>query len=282
MVRGLIPRPPDEDADVRTSFPPRLILLSALALAVGCATTRRTPVSCGCCRPTADVVFVANGSGDYRTTSAAISQAVRDTGMPLRVETLVWSHGYSRLLADHLDHGNHIEEGQRLAALVAASQQTCPDRAVYLVGHSSGSAVVLAAAEALPPGSIERIVLLAPAVSKDYDLRPALRSSRQGIDVFSSRRDVGALGIGTGILGTADHRWSAAAGRVGFNPAATCPGDDALFAKLRNHPWDPCVAWTGNHGSHYGAIQPAFTRAYLLPLLTRSPRSARSQSAQTI
>jgi pimeloyl-ACP methyl ester carboxylesterase len=272
MMRGFIPSPSDEDAVVRTSFPPRLVLLSSLALAVGCATTRQTPVSCGSLAPNADVVYVADGSGDYRTTSAALSQAVRDTSAPLRVETFVWSHGYNRLLADHLDHSHHIQEGQRLAALIAASRQTCPDRAIYLVGHSSGSAVVLAAAEASPPGSIERILLLAPAVSKDYDLRPALRASRQGIDVFTSRRDVGALAIGTGIIGTADHRWSAAAGRVGFAPVATCLGDDALYAKLRNHPWDPCVAWTGNRGSHYGTIQPAYARTYLLPLLSHSPR----------
>lgn len=159
MVRGFI-TPLDEDAVVRTSFWPRLVLISSLALAVGCATTRQTPPSCGYLAPNADVVYVANGSGDYRTTSAALCQAVRDTGAPLCIETIMWSHGYSRLLADHLDHSNHIEEGQRLAALVAASRQTCPDRTVYLVGHSSGSTVVLAAAEASPPGSIERIVLL--------------------------------------------------------------------------------------------------------------------------
>jgi len=229
-------------------------------------------MSCGSLSPNADVVYVADGSGDYRTTSAALGQAVRDTGAPLRIETFVWSHGYSRLLADHLDHANHIQEGQRLAALIVASRQTCPDHAVYLVGHSSGTAVVLAAAEASPPGSIERILLLAPAVSKEYDLRPALRSTRQGIDVFTSRHDVGALGIGTTLIGTADHRWSAAAGRVGFAPVVTCPGDDALYAKLRNHPWDPCVSWSGNRGSHYGTIQPGYTRAYLLPLLSRSPQ----------
>ncbi len=269
---------------MRTPFQLRLIVLSAFALTAGCATTGQQPVSCGCVSPNADVVFVADGSGDYRTTSAALCQASRDTGTPLRIETFAWSHGYGRMLADHLDHCNHLDEGRRLAAAVAAARETCPERAVYLVGHSSGCAVMLAAADASPTGSLERIVLLAPAVSKDYDLRPALRASRQGIDVFTSRRDVGALGFGTTIAGTADRRWSAAAGRVGFDPIVTCPGDDALYAKLRNHPWDPAVAWTGNRGSHYGTLQQGFTRAYLLPLFM-SPVSrqcfwaAMSQSA---
>jgi hypothetical protein len=87
--------------------------------------------------------------------------------------------------------------------------------------------------------------------------------------VFTSHRDIGALGIGTGIIGTADRRWSAAAGRVGFMPVLKCPGDELLYARLRNHPWDPVVAWSGNRGSHYGTLQPGFARAYLLPLLVR-------------
>jgi pimeloyl-ACP methyl ester carboxylesterase len=230
---------------------------------------RQRITSCGCFAPNTDVVFVADGSGDYRTTSAALCDAVRDTAAPLRIETVVWSHGYRRLLADHVDHCNHLDEGRRLAALVASLRQSCPERAVSLVGHSSGCAVILAAAEASPPGALERIVLLAPAISNDYVLRPALSSSRQGIDVFTSHRDVGALGLGTGIIGTADRRWSAAAGRVGFAPVLKCPGDELLYAKLRNHPWEPMVAWSGNHGSHYGTLQPEFTRAYLLPLLVR-------------
>ncbi len=83
---------------------------------------------------------------------------------------------------------------------------------------------------------------------------------------------MGALGLGTSIIGTADNRWSAAAGRVGFTPLLTCPGDEFLYAKLRHHPWEPCVAWSGNRGSHYGTLQDGFVRGYLLPLLVRAPR----------
>lgn len=249
----------------------RLGWLSVLLLAAGCASSRQIVPPCGYVAPNADVVFVADGSGDFRTTSKMLCEAVSACGDPLRVETFVWSHGYGRMLADHVDHCNHLEEGRRLASLVAAFRQSCPERGVYLVGHSSGSAVVLAAAEAAPPGSIDRIVLLAPAVACDYDLRPALRSVRQGIDVFISRRDLGPLGFGTAFAGTADRRWSAASGRVGFSPILACPGDELLYAKLRTHPWDRCVVWTGNRGSHYGTLEPGFVRAYVLPLLSRLP-----------
>jgi pimeloyl-ACP methyl ester carboxylesterase len=256
---------------VRWPLRTRLGLLGVALLVAGCATTRERPTTCGCLAPEADIVFVADGSGDYRTTSAALCEAVRDTGAPLRIETFVWSHGYGRMLADHLDHCNHLEEGRRLAELIAATRQSCPGRAIYLVGHSSGSAVVLAATEASPPGAVERVLLLAPAVAHNYDLRPALRNVRQSIEVFASRKDIGALGAGMAIAGTADRRWSAASGRVGFTPILKCPGDELLYTKLRIHPWDPSVEWTGNNGRHYGTIQPAYVRAYLLPLLSRSP-----------
>ena len=182
------------------------------------------------------------------------------------------------MLVDHLDHCNHLEEGRRLAALIAAAAAPIQcqgasgsPRGVYLVGHSSGAAVVLAAAEAAPPGSIERIVLLAPAVVHDYDLRPALRTAARVL----MRLSAGAM--------SAHWFWAqaspapriggctAASGHVGFTPVLICPGDELLYTKLRIHPWDPSVAWTGNRGSHYGTLEPGFMRAYVLPLLRRAP-----------
>jgi pimeloyl-ACP methyl ester carboxylesterase len=189
----------------------------------------------------------------------------------LRVETFVWSCGTGRIVVDHMDHCNHLEQGRRLAGLVAADRQAYPDRAVSLLAHSTGCAVALAAAECLPPDSVERIVLLAPSVSADYDLRPALRAARQGIDVFVSRRDIGALGIGMGIVGTADRRWGPVAGRVGFAPVVTSPADEALYTRLHVHPWEPCLEWTGNHGGHFGTTRLEYVRAYLLPLFLRKP-----------
>jgi hypothetical protein len=126
---------------------------------------------------------------------------------------------------------------------------------------------VLAAVEILPPGSVDRIVLLAPAVSAEHDVRPALACARRGVDVFYSKHDVLYLGFLVRMLGTADRGFSAAAGRVGFQPDLAAPGDEALFSKFRQYPWNPCLEWTGNAGGHYGAYQPGYLRAVVLPLL---------------
>jgi pimeloyl-ACP methyl ester carboxylesterase len=233
----------------------------------GCVGSRQVvqaPPCCGCDR---GVVFTADGAGGFGTTTAALRDAVAAEGLPLCVEMVPWSHGYGRGLADQMDYDHARQEGACLAAQVLARRQACPASPVFLVAHSAGSAVVLAAAEALPPGSVDGIVLLAPSVSADYDLRPALRCTRRGIDVFTSERDVLFLGLGVGLVGTADRHWSAAAGRIGFRPVVATPEDAALYTKLRQHPWDPCVAWTGNPGNHYGAHFPRYLRAYVLPLL---------------
>ncbi len=120
----------------------------------------------------------------------------------------------------------------------------------------------------MPPNTLERIVLLAPAVSTKHDLRPALRSTCRGIDVFTSSRDWVCLGLGTSLAGTTDRCWKAsAAGKKGFQPIVTCAEDEALYAKLREYPWNPSLTCTGHKGGHYGGYQPGFLRAFVLPLL---------------
>jgi pimeloyl-ACP methyl ester carboxylesterase len=244
-------------------------LLVLLGAAAGCATAPThqalqplTP--CNCAQA---VVFCADGAGNSAGLTEALRQGAAEAGLPLDVEMVDWSYGHWRFLADQMDYGHAQAAGVALAARVAAYRQTCPTSRLYLIGHSAGSAVVLTAAEQLPPNSVDRIVLLAPAVSSRYDLRPALRCAHEGIDVFSSERDLAILGLGVAIVGTTDRRWTAAAGRVGFRPVVETPEDACLYGKLRQHPWNLCVAWTGNEGGHFGTyLEPLYLSSYVLPL----------------
>ena len=137
------------------------------------------------------------------------------------------------------------------------------------MAHSAGAMVTLESTRWLAPDSVDRIILLAPAVSVDYDLRRALQTSRLGMDVYTSKRDRFYLGLGTALVGTADGMLgSPAAGRVGFATPRYSPDDAVLARRLRQHPWDPSVAYTGNRGDHSGTLQPAYLKAYVLPLLS--------------
>jgi pimeloyl-ACP methyl ester carboxylesterase len=249
----------------------KLLLICLVAVVAGCRSAGTCPpgyrTASAPTPPSEGVVFVANGSGDFRTVSYNLGEVVAQTHTPLQLETLVWSHGYCRYLIDHTDHANHIAQGTRLASQVAAYRAAYPCRKVYLIGHSAGCAVVLAATERLPPNSVDRLILLAPSVCAMYDLRPALRGTRRGIEVFYSSRDSVILGLGMQMVGTADRTCTTAAGQAGFTPVITCPEDAELYGKLRQHPWDPGLAWSGHGGGHYGCNQAGFLRAYVLPLL---------------
>jgi pimeloyl-ACP methyl ester carboxylesterase len=213
-------------------------------------------------------VFVADGAGDFRAASKALRQAVGDEHLPLDVETFPWSHGYCRVLSDQIDRGYAQLQGHRLAEQIRAIHLALPHVPIYLVGHSAGCAVILIAAEALPPGLVQRIVLLAPSVPASYDLRPALRCAREGVDVFSSPADNWYLKVGMLLANIMRPGQRLAAGCSGFRPVLECPDDGLLYAKLTQYPWEPCLAWTGHHGGHFGCYQQTFLRVFVLPLLT--------------
>ena len=242
----------------------------ALALmgGAGCAANRHEVFSPAFDARERGVIFAVDGAGGFQSTTQALSQAVAEDHLPLHVIPVEWSHGYGRIVADQIDWSYARECGCRLAAQIATYHQAFPQNKIVLVAHSAGSAVSLTAAGALPPGTIDRIILLAPSISSEYDLRPALRCARDGIDVYYSTRDTLQLGLAIALVGTADGCWGCnAAGRVGFQPQIQFPEDTVLYAKLRQHPWNPCLTWTGNRGGHYGGYQPEFLKAFVLPIL---------------
>jgi pimeloyl-ACP methyl ester carboxylesterase len=214
------------------------------------------------------IVYVVDGAGGFAATSRTVAKTIAEENMPLEVRSFRWTHGYCRVISDQV-HAAHVRrEGRKLAEVIASCRQEYPALPIFIVAHSAGCAVVLIAAENLPPNTVERIVLLAPAVSIKRDLKPGLRCACQGVDVFISDYDWAWLGLGTLVAGTTDRRWAMrAAGKAGFQPPLVGGEEEALFSKLRQYPWDPSLMWTGHNGGHYGAYQPGFLRIFVLPLL---------------
>lgn len=209
------------------------------------------------------VVFTVDGSGWLRGIGDDMRQALVDAGLAVQVESFAWSHGPGRVLADLHAHDHQKAKGQELAELILAHRLLCPVGKVYVVCHSSGAAVVMAAAQELPADAIERVVFLAPALGPTFDLRPALRAARKGIDSFHSQSDM-IGGLVLALMGNADGQFETSAACVGF----TLPADDALYANLRQHAWDWGMGKTGYFGGHFGCTRPAFLRAYVVPLLS--------------
>lgn len=243
-----------------------MLILAALLCAPGCAGSRQDlrPYRPPCQKA---VVFAVDGAGGFHAPTQAMRETVMAEGLPIGVEVVEWTHGYGRVFMDHLDYAHVRCMGQQLAGHICAWQQAHPGMDVDIVGHSAGCAVVLAAAEFLPPCALDHIVLLAPSISADYDLRPALRSVRKSLDVFHSCRDQ-VLFFGTIFTGTTDRQWPGpVAGRTGFFPCPCSFEDTVLYQKLRQHAWQREQRAAGHRGGHYGGYQPAFLRASVLPIL---------------
>jgi pimeloyl-ACP methyl ester carboxylesterase len=248
----------------------RLFLLATLALltSFGCVGSRGQLAACAPGEPNCrDLVFVADGAGDFRAASQTVDRVVHAECLPLCVEPILWSHGYGRVFIDQIARGYATERGRCLAAELQKRRAAQPGVRIYLLAHSAGSRVVLAAAEAMPPDSIERIVLLGPSVQATYDLRCALKATRRSIDVYySPARDQYLKGAA--ILAAVFHgEFSRRAGQIGFTPVIESDDDAKLYEKLRLIPWDPTFEESGNRGGHYGGYQPEFLKEYVLPLM---------------
>jgi pimeloyl-ACP methyl ester carboxylesterase len=211
------------------------------------------------------VVFVADGSGDSTALSEHLGAVARHEHAPLLIRRVPWCRG-GAAWHDFNDTAGQLAAAARLAEGVERLRQECPGATIILAGHSSGTRVVVAAAELLPPASVDRIVLLGSSVSCRYDLRPALRASTGGIDSFFSTADR-LLAMAEDRLGTADGLPGPTGGRAGFgypcDPAA-CPE----YAKLRQYGGRPTAG-------HLYWTRPVFLRRALLPMiLTTAPAAA--------
>lgn len=241
----------------------------SLCLLSGCVSVPTSPPTVTSAKPVPvkGIAFCADGAGGFGWTTEALRSAAADERVPIHVELVDWSHGTSLMVPDNCHWSHTRRQAQRLADMVTIAHERYPALPVYLIGHSAGCAVCLEATRHLRPNSVERIVLLAAAVSPTYDLGPALTCSRKGIDSFTSRQDWVTLGIAMRVFGTTDRKWTGGAGRVGFRrPHDTSP-EAALYKKLREHAWQPTDVVTGNAGGHYGSHMPGYLKANVLPLL---------------
>lgn len=214
--------------------------------------------------PESGLVIVADGVGGLDLCGTALKHVIGSGGAGHRVRLRAWGHGLGRWHRDLTDVANHEAQAASMAAEVAAWRADRPGSPVYLLGKSGGSGVVVRALEGLPADSVEAAVLLAPALSPDYDLTRALEAVRREMVVFWSPFDVFVLGLGTRVFGTIDRVRSVSAGLVGFR---------GEWAKLRQVRWRPSMASSGNLGGHVGPDSPAFLRRYVVPLLTAEPAS---------
>jgi pimeloyl-ACP methyl ester carboxylesterase len=214
------------------------------------------------------VVFVVGGIGGIDPLQWFGPWALSRAEVRHEVRVFEWTHGKGHLFRDLQDTRHLLAQAERLAGQVRSLKAENPGQRVYLVGHSGGAAVVLAAAERLPPATLERVVLLSAAVSPTFDLRDALRATRGEIVSFHSRQDRFLLGWFTSQFGTADRVYGPAAGLDGFEPPPDLDEEGRrLYARLVQVPWrlDSLLRFRG--GGHQGTTRPIFLATQVAPWL---------------
>ncbi len=214
------------------------------------------------------VVFVVGGVGGWDPLGPAARLALPHAGVPYEIREVRWTHGIGRILRDLQDTRHLLAHASALAAEVRRLKEEHPERPIYLIGHSAGTGLVLAALEHLPPATVERTILLSPAVSPRYDLRPALRATRREIISFHSVLDRFWLDWGTSQFGTVDRFYMPAAGVHGFVvPDPLDTEGEVLYARLVQIGWTPKMLLEHHAGWHHSTVLPGFLTHHVVPWL---------------
>lgn len=212
------------------------------------------------------VIFTLDGVGGFNLATTAMMLAFKLAGLPHRVEQLYWSHGFGRWLLDLQDKNRLEEKAEELAEKIMSKYLAGVE--VYIVAKSAGCAIALKALSLVPAESVRKVVLLAPAVSPDYRLTPALRAVKEKIFAFWSPNDAFIFGIGTTLFGTADGAYCRSAGMIGFNTPGKADGETMrLYQKLQQIQWQPSMLLALNFGDHQGSVTVPFLQNHVVPLL---------------
>jgi pimeloyl-ACP methyl ester carboxylesterase len=217
------------------------------------------------------LIIVLPGIEGRSPLNTNIARGLAQGGVPSAIEIYDWTFAYgASWLVNLADESRNRHRAAEVARRIVAYQKCYPGKPVHLIGHSGGGGVAVFALEALPPDRpVTSALLLAPALSPDYDLRRALRRTKCGLWNFYSSQDFGFLKVGTTIFGTIDREHGSAAGAVGFHEPTGLGDEGAKLYRTRLHQvrYSERMARSGNSGGHTGWASRQFVREWLAPLL---------------
>jgi pimeloyl-ACP methyl ester carboxylesterase len=176
------------------------------------------------------------------------------------------------ILVDLMWHRRNQVMAARLARKLLALRRAHPNATIHLVAFSGGTGIAVFALERLRGRvPIETLILACPAISREYNLGPALRGVQRCYALVSCR-DRWLLGVGTRLFGTMDRRYERSAGLVGFaRPEGLTAMDAEAYSRIREIHWSPELRRDGHAGGHTGWVHVPFLRRHLPALLAGKP-----------
>jgi pimeloyl-ACP methyl ester carboxylesterase len=239
-----------------------LLLVCAVATAAGPA--RRW--DCGTAAPAAASaaqgrLLILPGVGNTKFHLAGFVATAEQQLPRFDVEVRTW--GVPFMTIHNLRaHERNVATAEAIAADITEWRRAHPDAPFYLVGYSGGGGMATLVTAALPDDvSIDRLVLVAPAISPDYPVASEiLPHVREYVVNYASERDL-QVGWGTRTFGTIDRKKTDSAGAVGF-----AYSDERL---LEYH-WSAPDVPLGHAGNHLAYLNARWQAAKLLPALDPS------------
>jgi pimeloyl-ACP methyl ester carboxylesterase len=249
-----------------------VLLIALIAPAACCAAREEAPPTT---RPALDfsntwLLHLPGIGGELRIDHDMVS-GLKDGGWNGPITIYDWTEK-----DPGLDALGNIRRNRREAAKVAKMIERRfkqnPTLQITITSHSGGTAIAVWALEMLPPKmKVQQVVLLAAALSPEYDLSKALEHVSGKAYAFYSEGDAIVLGVGTKMFGTMDGKKTQAAGLVGFTRPPK--GDKTHYARLVQRAYDKGWMVFGNIGNHIGPMSRSFAEHVLEPVLTGHPEA---------
>jgi hypothetical protein len=211
------------------------------------------------------IVYIIDGAGSSGFTPLVLKSCLAP--LPYEVQQFHWSTGWLRVVGDLKNRENMQAKSDELHRTLCNYKESNPESPIFIIAKSAGTAIALNAVSQLAANTIERLILMAPAVSPGYSLKSALAAVRQEIVSFWSPIDIFYLKYGTTWYGTADGVFGKAAGLIGFDiPEEASQSPE--YRKLRQIKWEPSMMRYLHPGDHWGNSMPPFVNKFIVPLLS--------------
>lgn len=215
-------------------------------------------------------VIVLPGIEGHSVLNRSVVCGLIDADIPYAVEIVDWTGGYRLGPVNLRWKSRNLRVAAEIAERISRYQEEYPGRPVHLVGHSGGGGISMLALESLPDKrSVETVTLLAPALSPQFDLIPALRKVSREVRNYYSPFDFFLLGAGTLAVGTIDGPHCIAAGARGFRIPNSLHADerDLIASRLQQFRYESKMARNWNFGGHFGCTNRSFARDWIAPLI---------------
>ena len=219
-------------------------------------------------------VLIMPGVGNTRFHLAGFVERVEQQLPNFEIEVRSWGTPF-RMLENLRAEERNFSTAAEIATELAAWRRAHPDDELYVVGYSGGGGMVTLVTAALPDDvKIDRLILVAPAISPDYPLEQrVLPHVTEFVANFASSLDL-QVGWGTRTFGTIDRKNTASAGAVGFELADP---------RVLQHLWSSEDIPFGHFGNHLSYLNRRWQDAKLMPTLdpSLSLDQVRARWAQT-